>query len=400
MLADGFALGEPALADPLDTLSSLGGTAALERDAGAAGSEPAGEGAGSAGSAGAAGAAGATEQAGDGGAFGTEDGGADADSCLNGRIDPGEQGIDCGGACPACETCSDGIRNQDEAQVDCGGVCPACVCVWTPFGAPEKLTGLGFAAASSQWGPALSPDASTMILSNSAGAVAEDLYQATRPDRGAAFSLASALTNLNTGAGEGTPFFSFDGLRLYFYSARAGGLGGRDIYVSARPSLLDALGSPNLVAGVNSSSADHMPWVSPDELRMYFTSNRAPSEGGYDLFVATRSTPSGTFANVHPLSELDTVSSDEGASLTADELTVFFCSNRSNGAGKFDIWMSTRATKTGTFSAPVDAPVVNTAADELNVAVSADGRELFFSSDRGVATTPPHVIWRSIRSCQ
>lgn len=47
-------------------------------------------------------------------------------SCTDGARNQGEEGVDCGGPCDACETCTDGILNQDEEKTDCGGVCPPC----------------------------------------------------------------------------------------------------------------------------------------------------------------------------------------------------------------------------------------------------------------------------------
>jgi len=49
-------------------------------------------------------------------------------------------------------------------------------------------------------------------------------------------------------------------------------------------------------------------------------------------------------------------------------------------------------------SAPVPVPGIDTADDEINVAVTAAGREPFFSSDRGGNAT--HAIWRASRNCQ
>lgn len=47
--------------------------------------------------------------------------------CSNGIRDQGEDGIDCGGPCPACPTCFDGLRNHGEVDIDCSGPCPPCV---------------------------------------------------------------------------------------------------------------------------------------------------------------------------------------------------------------------------------------------------------------------------------
>lgn len=45
-------------------------------------------------------------------------------TCDDGLKNGIEEGVDCGGPCPACPTCDDGIQNQGEGGVDCGGPCP------------------------------------------------------------------------------------------------------------------------------------------------------------------------------------------------------------------------------------------------------------------------------------
>ena len=47
-------------------------------------------------------------------------------TCDDGKHNQGEDATDCGGPCPACETCDDGLQNQGEEAVDCGGPCAAC----------------------------------------------------------------------------------------------------------------------------------------------------------------------------------------------------------------------------------------------------------------------------------
>ncbi len=48
-------------------------------------------------------------------------------TCSDGIQNQGEEGVDCGGPCPACETCDDGIQNQGEEGIDCGGPCAPCI---------------------------------------------------------------------------------------------------------------------------------------------------------------------------------------------------------------------------------------------------------------------------------
>lgn len=50
------------------------------------------------------------------------------DSCFDGVQNQEEEGIDCGGPCPACFTCFDRRINQDETDIDCGGSnCDPCI---------------------------------------------------------------------------------------------------------------------------------------------------------------------------------------------------------------------------------------------------------------------------------
>ena len=66
--------------------------------------------------------------------------------------------------------------------------------------------------------------------------------------------------SLNTGALEGCPSISRDGLRLFFASNRAGGYGGLDIYISTRASVDDPWGAPvNAGAPINTSGDEFAP---------------------------------------------------------------------------------------------------------------------------------------------
>jgi hypothetical protein len=38
-------------------------------------------------------------------------------------MDPGEQGIDCGGPCALLCSCKNGFQDGNEEKVDCGGDC-------------------------------------------------------------------------------------------------------------------------------------------------------------------------------------------------------------------------------------------------------------------------------------
>jgi hypothetical protein len=79
---------------------------------------------------------------------------------------------------------------------------------------------------------------------------------------------------------------------------------------------------------------------------------------------------------------LNSSSADWGPSITADGLELYFSSNRDHGIDMcyHDIWVAKRATANESWGTPINlgAPV-NTSVPESNPCVSADGLELYFS---------------------
>jgi Tol biopolymer transport system component len=82
--------------------------------------------------------------------------------------------------------------------------------------------------------------------------------------------------------------------------------------------------------------------------------------------------------------------------MSSDGLTLYFISGRAGGLGLKDVWMATRANTSINFGIPAPMGDLNSTDVESDLALSDDGLELFFTSDR--SGTPQ--IWRSIRSCQ
>ena len=82
----------------------------------------------------------------------------------------------------------------------------------------------------------------------------------------------------------GHPAFSPDGNRMYFSARKTGGFGGADIwYVEKEDGAWS--GPKNLGPSVNTANDEMFPFVRSDST-LYFASDRLPSMGGLDLFVA------------------------------------------------------------------------------------------------------------------
>lgn len=143
----------------------------------------------------------------------------------------------------------------------------------------------------------------------------------------------------------------------------------------------------HLGAVVNSPFAELNPALSPDELSLYFGSNRPDGLGQFDIWVSQRSCldcPWGPPVNLGP--PINGPDNGGQPSLSNDGHLLFFSSNRPEGSGGEDIWVSRRANPQDDFGwePPVNlGPHVNTQANENGPAYvqAAEGRHayLYFS---------------------
>ena len=301
----------------------------------------------------------------------------------------------------AAATCSDGRLNQDETGVDCGGNrCPPCdLCAdFSEFGPVEEITGLGL--TDSLHAPTLSRDGLTMYFVRERDDF-EQIYVATRTERTADFSVAVLVSEINgVYYNAGTPFLSANGERLYFYVEYLYSNGDRDIAMAVRDETTSTFTDITLLDAVNSSAMDHNPFLTADELTLFFSSDRAGagSDGLLNIWFATREAASVAFSTPTPLEGVNTAESNEGSAvLSRDRRTLFFSSDRSPGKGNYDIWRATRSDPETPFSDVVDLPSdINSAASDYDVALSFDESELFFASSRNGKTS---ALYRTVRTC-
>ena len=181
---------------------------------------------------------------------------------------------------------------------------------------------------------------------------------------------------VNSKACDWGPSISTDDLELYFDSRRSGDW---DIWVTTRKTTADAWGPPlNLGAPVNGPHWDQKPCISADGLTLFFSSLRS---GGWDIWVTTREEVEETWGE--PVNLGSPVSSsvlDIAPSISSDGLSLFFGSERPEGYGSADLWLTTRETIHSHWDTPMNlGPAINSAANEGVPSISADGLLLFFS---------------------
>ncbi|MFB0554251.1 MAG: DUF4440 domain-containing protein, partial [Phycisphaerae bacterium] len=192
--------------------------------------------------------------------------------------------------------------------------------------------------------PSISADGLTLYFddfggSRPGGTGGVDLWVMTRPTKDDEWEEPVNLTTVNSGARDGGPSISADGLELFLYSSRSGGYGSNDIWVARRPTTNDPWGTPvKLGPTVNTSSGDCCPSISPDGRTLFFGSTRSGSISS-DLWVTTRasvSDPWGEPVNLGPT--VNSSSLEDAPSISADGSTLYFFSNKPGGYGSYDLW--------------------------------------------------------------
>ncbi len=140
--------------------------------------------------------------------------------------------------------------------------------------------------------------------------------------------------NINSEYWEGSCSISSDGRYLYFASERPGGFGGRDLYVSEK-SNGDWGPATNLGPIINTPYNEDAPFIHPDGITMFFSSEGHKSIGGYDIMYSIRKENSW----IEPLSmgiPLNTTEDDRYYVINAAGDVGYFSSNRGGAGGKGD----------------------------------------------------------------
>ena len=235
---------------------------------------------------------------------------------------------------------------------------------------------------------------------------------------------------INSSAEDAGPAVSKDGLAFYFYSTRAGGVGGEDIYVSYRASTHAPWGTPvNLGTPINTTANERVPAFSRDGHWMFFASNRtgakeiwtAKADGSRQTQLtffngpavgSPRWSPDGrqiTFDGyASGSSDIYLVPADGGKSAfgeagpsyfqdDAGTAFLYFNSNKPGGLGSADIYVAVQQPD-GSFGAVANVTRLNSPFFDARATISHDGLEVIFNSNRATGSLLGQVdLWSATR---
>ncbi|HTA81797.1 MAG TPA: OmpA family protein [Bacteroidia bacterium] len=147
--------------------------------------------------------------------------------------------------------------------------------------------------------------------------------------------------NINSKYWEPSAFISADGSTLYFTSDRPGGFGGRDLYTSKLSPEGDWAKAVNMGAAINTAFDEDAPFIHPDGVTLYFSSNGHNTMGGFDIFTSLLS-DDGTWSEPMNVGyPINTPDDDIYYVVSPDGLKAYFSSFRENGLGEKDNYMAT-----------------------------------------------------------
>jgi len=184
----------------------------------------------------------------------------------------------------------------------------------------------------------LSPDGKTLFLYYEEGA--GDIYTSVL-ENGEWSKPAPLSKNINTALfWETSASMSADGKKLYFASNRPGGIGELDIYVSEMTAKGDWGKAVNLGPVINTPENEDAPFIHPDGVTLYFSSDGHPTLGNSDIYVSENK--GGKWQKPENIGwPINTWEYDGFFTISADKKTGYYSTLKEGGLGEADIYSIT-----------------------------------------------------------
>ena len=186
--------------------------------------------------------------------------------------------------------------------------------------------------------------------------------------------------NINSDADEYLPALSADGSTLIFTrSKKIDGFRNEDFYLSYNNTddwqLAENLGEP-----INTPQNEGAQCITADGLTLYFTAcSRNDSYGRCDIYESNFVNDKWT-EPVNLGENINTENWESQPAISADGRQLFFVSNRSGGRGGKDIWVSYKNAKGTWIKAKNLGKDINTSKDDISPFLHWDNQTLYYSS--------------------
>ncbi|PCH65382.1 MAG: hypothetical protein COC01_09765 [Bacteroidetes bacterium] len=185
--------------------------------------------------------------------------------------------------------------------------------------------------------------------------------------------------NINIRGHDASLALSSTGQKLFIYKDTKDATG--EIYISdlegyvwSEPQRLDT--------SINTSYWEGSVSLSADETTLYFASDRPDGQGGRDIYVSTKREDGSWDKAVNLGSLINTPYHDDAPFIHPDGKTLYFSSQGHSNMGGYDIFLSTLQ-EDGTWSVPENLGYpINTTDDDKYYVVSADGQRGYYSSQK------------------
>ena len=233
----------------------------------------------------------------------------------------------------------------------------------------------------SEYFPIISIQDSLFLFMRRLNISREDFYTSSMGVHG--FSAAIPLSDtLNFAAKKGSMSLSADLQTLYYAADYAEqGYGRYDIYKVQR-SPWGWSKPKNLGQRINSDFWDSAPSIAPDGNSIYFASNRPEGYGGIDIYVSFKNEKGYWEDAINLGPTINTKGDDQTPFIHADNQSLYFSSNGRAGFGGSDIYVS-RKKIDGNWTTPVNLGYpINTYDNEGSIAVASNGATAYIASDR------------------
>ena len=233
----------------------------------------------------------------------------------------------------------------------------------------------------SEYFPTVSIQDSLFLFMRRLNLSREDFYASNMGVDG--FSAALPLSDtLNFAAKKGSMSLSADLQTLYYAADYAEqGYGRYDIYKVQR-SAWGWSKPKNLGQRINSDFWDSAPSIAPDGNSIYFASNRPEGLGGIDIYVSFKNEKGYWEEAINLGPTINTKGDDQTPFIHADNQSLYFSSNGRLGFGGSDIYVA-RKKIDGSWTTPVNLGYpINTYDNEGSIAVASNGANAYIASDR------------------